>query len=103
MLMPGKLKLGFADAENYRRRENRELFNTVFIKNRFLEELLEPSTFFLIGEKGTGKTAFSVFLANNVYKQTRSELKYVRETEYEKFVRLKATVARQQHSDSERV
>lgn len=89
MLEPQKLILGFADAENYRRRENRELLNTVFIKNRFLDDLLKPSTFFLIGEKGTGKTAFSVFLANNDYRQTKSVLKYVRETEYDKFVKLK--------------
>ena len=91
MLAPASLDLGFADAENYRRRENRELLNTVFIKNRFLEDLLKPSTFFLIGEKGTGKTAFSVFLANNNYRQTKSVLKYVRETEYDKFVSLKTT------------
>ena len=80
MLGPAKIDLGFADAENYRRRENRELLNTVFVKNRFLEDLLKPSTFFLIGEKGTGKTAYSVFMANNYYGQTKSVLKYVRET-----------------------
>ena len=85
MLEPAKIDLGFADAENYRRRENRELLNTVFVKNRFLEDLLKPSTFFLIGEKGTGKTAYSVFMANNYYGKTKSVLKYVRETEYDKF------------------
>ena len=91
MLKPPMLNLGFADAENYRRRENRELLNAVFVKNRFLDDLLKPSTFFLIGEKGTGKTAYAVFLANNDYGKTRSVLKYVRETEYDKFVRLKST------------
>ena len=91
MLGPPKIDLGFADAENYRRRENRELLNTVFVKNRFLEDLLKPSTFFLIGEKGTGKTAYAVFMANNYYGQTKAVLKYVRETEYDKFVSLKST------------
>ncbi|MGB3614491.1 MAG: hypothetical protein WBA10_11930, partial [Elainellaceae cyanobacterium] len=44
---------------------------------------------FLIGEKGTGKTAYAVFLTNNSYKNTISNLAYIRETEYRKFVYLK--------------
>jgi len=84
-----ELNLGFSDAENYQRRENKSLFNAIFIKNMFLEQLLEPSRFFLIGEKGTGKTAYSVFLANNNYKNNCSQLKYIRETDYQKFVTLK--------------
>lgn len=84
-----ELNLGSNDAEDYRRRENKQLFNDIFIKDLNLEKLLLLSTFFLIGEKGTGKTAYAVFLANNEYKNTRSILKYIRETEYQKFVTLK--------------
>lgn len=84
-----ELRLGFSDAEDYRRRENRDLFNAIFVKNIFLDNLMKPSTFFLIGEKGTGKTAYSVYLSNNFYEGTKSELKYIRETDYQKFVSLK--------------
>jgi hypothetical protein len=84
------LDLGFNDAENYRKRENKNLFNKIFVKNYFLDELLHPSRYFLIGEKGTGKTAYSVFLSNNYYKENISDLKYIRETDYQKFVTLKA-------------
>jgi hypothetical protein len=84
-----ELKLGFSDAENYQRRENKDLFNDIFVKNEFLDQLLENSTFFLIGEKGTGKTAYSVFLSNNNYKESVCQLKYLRETDYQKFVTLK--------------
>jgi hypothetical protein len=84
-----ELNLGFNDAENYQRKENKELFNNIFVKNYYLESLLKHGTFFLIGEKGTGKTAYSVFLANNYYKETKSSLKYIRETDYQKFVKLK--------------
>lgn len=84
-----ELKTGYGDAENYQRRENRELFNRIFVKNEYLDNILLPSTFFLIGEKGTGKTACAVYLANNEYKETISSLKYIRETEYQKFVTLK--------------
>ena len=65
-----QLNLGFNDAENYQKRENKELFNSIFVKNFFLDELLQSSTYFLVGEKGTGKTAYAVFLANNVYYET---------------------------------
>lgn len=89
MLNLGDLKLGFNDAEDYRRRENKEMFNSIFVKDNNLEKLLQQNIFFLIGEKGTGKTAYSVFLANNEYKNTRSQLRYIRETEYQKFIELK--------------
>jgi len=75
------LKLGFNDAENYKKRQNKNLFNKIFVKNVYLDHLLDSDIYFLIGEKGTGKTAYSVFLTNNYYKNNRSELKYIRETE----------------------
>ena len=84
------LNFGFSDAENYKRRENKELFNRVFVRNQRLEELCEPSTTFLIGEKGTGKTAYAIYLANNNFKNTLASIRYIRETEYKKFLALKA-------------
>jgi hypothetical protein len=83
------LELGFADAENYKRRENKALLNRVFIRDTHLDNLCEPNISFLIGEKGTGKTAYSIFLTNNDYKDTTSTTRYVRETEYQKFISLK--------------
>ena len=84
-----ELNLGFADAENYKRRENKKLFNTIFFRNAYLDDLMELGRFFLIGEKGTGKTAYAVFLSNNDYKDTTSEIKYIRETDYQQFLFLK--------------
>jgi hypothetical protein len=83
------LNFGFSDAENYKRRENKELFNRVFVRNQHLEELCEPSKTFLIGEKGTGKTAYAIYLSNNNYKNTLASIRYIRETEYKKFLALK--------------
>jgi len=83
------LELGFNDAENYRRRENKELLNSIFIRNEYLEKLCDPAISFLIGEKGTGKTAYAVYLSNNNYKDNRASIRYIRETEYQKFIRLK--------------
>ena len=60
-----ELVFGFADAENYKRRENKDLLNKIFIKDDHLEKLLRPEICFLVGEKGTGKTAYSIYLSNN--------------------------------------
>ncbi len=68
------LNFGFNDAENYKRKENKDLFNSIFVKNKYLDRLLLPCNYFLVGEKGTGKTAYAVFLSNNEYKNTVSEL-----------------------------
>ena len=57
-----ELNLGFSDAENYKRRENKQLFQKLFVQNEYLDDLLEPNVSFLVGEKGTGKTAYSIFL-----------------------------------------
>ena len=85
-----ELEVGFGDAESYLQRQNREYFNFVFVHNKYLDQVLEPNRFFLIGEKGTGKTAYSAFLSNNKgYKNYISTLKFIRETEYAKFINLK--------------
>jgi hypothetical protein len=83
------LLLGFRDAENYKRKENKDLFNSIFLRTQSLDKLCDPSKFFLVGEKGTGKTAYAVYLSNNIYRNNVTSLRYIRETEYQKFVTLK--------------
>ncbi|MFI5252720.1 MAG: P-loop ATPase, Sll1717 family [Bacteroidota bacterium] len=89
MLPISELNLGFNDAENYKRRENKELFNKIFERTEYLDKLLKDNIFFLLGEKGTGKTAYAVYLSNNNYKNTNARINYIRETEYQKFINLK--------------
>ncbi|MEP1740172.1 MAG: funZ protein [Kangiellaceae bacterium] len=89
MLKIKNLKLGFSDAENYKRRENKELLNHLFIRNEALAKLCTPSTTFLVGDKGTGKTAYAIYMSNNSYKNNIASIRYIRETEYQKFITLK--------------
>lgn len=84
-----EMQYSFPDAENYRRREFKETFNKTFLADHYLEELLQPEKCFLMGEKGTGKTAYAVYLSNNKYKNNTADLKFIRETEYQKFISLK--------------
>jgi hypothetical protein len=83
------LNLGFSDAENYKRSSVKTLFNQFFVRTEALDKLCSSETFFLIGEKGTGKTAYSVYLSNNEYHNTHGKIAYIRETEYRSFVALK--------------
>ncbi|MDO5559560.1 MAG: hypothetical protein Q4F95_08160 [Oscillospiraceae bacterium] len=85
------LNLGFSDAQTYLQRSNKQMFSEIFVKNYYLEDLLKPNIYFLIGEKGTGKTAYATYLTNNEYKQNKSFLKFICGTDYEKFYELKRT------------
>jgi len=84
-----ELNVGFTNAENYRRRENKELLSKYFVRDEYLERLLDSNIYFLVGEKGTGKTAYATFLKNNEYKREKVSLFDVRQTEYQKFLELK--------------
>lgn len=84
-----ELNLGYSDAQNYSLRKNKNMFNEVFVKNQFLEDLIRPETYFLIGEKGTGKTAYATYLSNSDYKNNKATIKFISNTDYEKFYRLK--------------
>lgn len=84
-----KLYLGFNDAVNYQKRENRMRFNDLFVRTEDLENVLNRSIYFIIGDKGTGKTAISTFLSNNEIQGFSSTSKFIGDTEYKKFITLK--------------
>lgn len=85
------LNLGFSDAQNYMQRANKQMFSDIFVKNDYLEDLLNSNVYFLIGEKGTGKTAYATFLNNSEYKGNKTVLRFINGTDYEKFYQLKKT------------
>jgi hypothetical protein len=85
-----ELNFGFSDAENYKRRENKDLFNKIFVRTEALDRLVQSNIFFLLGEKGTGKTAYAVYLSNNTFRDARGKIDYIRETDYQKFITLKS-------------
>ncbi len=84
-----ELELGFSDAQNYAQRQNKTMFNEVFARNTFLDDLVKQSSFFLVGEKGTGKTAYATYLCNNNYKDVSATISFLSATDYEKFYTLK--------------
>ena len=81
MLSVKDLQLGYSDALNYTQRQNKNMFNEVFVRNTFLDELTKQSSFFLIGEKGTGKTAYATYLCNNNYKDISATMSFLSTTD----------------------
>ena len=84
------LDFGYGDAASYRKsRKYREFFSKIFVKDEKLEQLMREDTYFLIGDKGTGKTAYAVFLENNTYENTKSVIVNMESTDYRVFLNLR--------------
>jgi hypothetical protein len=79
----------FNDAVNYRTRREKEFFNRIFLRTDELDACLKPAVYFLIGEKGSGKTAYAAYLENNEVNQTRCKLATMTESQYKRFIALK--------------
>jgi hypothetical protein len=85
----GKLHEPFNDAFNYRTRQQKEFFNKLFLRTEELDRCLAPATYFLMGEKGSGKTAYAVYLENNSLRGTKCQVTSMTETQYKRFIELK--------------
>lgn len=84
-----ELNLGYNDAVNYQKRPNKDMFNEIFVKDNNLDKLISPDIYFLIGDKGTGKTAYATYLKNNHYKGVKANVVNIAETDYKIFYQLK--------------
>jgi len=79
----------FNDAVNYRTRQEKDFFNRIFLRTDDLANCLKPSVYYLIGEKGAGKTAYATYLENNAVEDSRCRLATMTETQYKRFIMLK--------------
>ena len=86
MLTVPQLNLGSIDAVNYKTKEDKEFFAKILFREDYLGQVLERKKYFLIGEKGTGKTSYSVFLHNSDYQETLSRTVSLTQTDYRRFI-----------------
>lgn len=84
-----ELDFGYSDAINYGQRRNKDLFNQIFVRNSYLDDIILSSKYYIIGDKGTGKTAYAMYIKNTFYGDTVADLQYINNTDYEKFYTLK--------------
>jgi len=83
------LKEPFNDAVNYKSKAEKAFFLKLFLKTDELKKCLSPSVYYLMGEKGAGKTAYAVYLENNEIDNNRCKLTTMTETQYKRFIALK--------------
>ena len=65
------------------------LFEKIFLVDEIMDEIKSPDKYFVIGEKGSGKTAYAVYLSNHPSVDIKSKIKLVENTVYDKFVTMK--------------
>ena len=68
---------------------NADLFEKIFIVDDVLDNIRREDTYFLIGEKGSGKTAYSVYISRQNDSPTDSSIVLVQNTFYQKFINMK--------------
>lgn len=83
------LQIPFDEAENYFKPNNKEKLNRLFYKNRNYNKLLNDTTYFLIGEKGSGKTTYCAYFCNNNVNNTRSRRYPISVDDYNKIIQMK--------------
>ena len=82
------INLGYTDAINFALRKEKQLLNNVFFDSKYLQKISSSSTYFVIGEKGTGKTTYAIFMANNDTHNTISNFIQINTSDYVRFYRL---------------
>lgn len=46
--------------------EDTDLFEKIFLVDEIIDEIRKPDKYFLLGEKGSGKTAYSVYMSKAI-------------------------------------
>src|SRR5687767_1815971 len=89
MLSIPELDFGSIDGVNYKQRSQKNILNKILYKEYYLDEIVRSDKYFIIGEKGTGKTSYAVYLENNRYENHRARVIELNGTDYQKFIGLK--------------
>lgn len=83
------IELPYDEAENYFQKSNKEKLKGFFYKGSVFEKLKEETTYFLIGEKGSGKTAYSAYFCNNAVANISSKRYCITVDDYNKLIQMK--------------
>lgn len=83
------LNFGKYDASNYDEPEFIDLFQKIYLETKYVKNILEPGKYFLVGEKGTGKTALAFYLSNSENETYSAHLTKMGLSDYKMFVNLK--------------
>src|SRR5882672_6913893 len=81
------LDFGYIDARQYLGGSGQDFFARSFLKASHLDAILSHDVYFLLGEKGTGKTAYAVYISNHL-KGYNGSMLFVEPFDYDSFVEI---------------
>lgn len=80
----------FDEAENYFQSSNKMKLNHFFYKGEVYDKLRKESTYYLVGDKGSGKTAYSAYFCNNIIEGNIKSKSYpIAVDDYNKIIQMK--------------
>jgi len=77
-----QLNFGYTDAQNYLDGQPSLHFKNCFLADQHLTQLKDRKVYFLIGEKGTGKTAYAAYLSQYSESTYNGSTVFVQPTDY---------------------
>ena len=77
------------DAIDYRAKEKKKFFSASYVETNFLRKACTSNCYYLIGDKGTGKTALAFHMQDASPNNIASKLISISETQYTRFINLK--------------
>lgn len=84
-----ELKIPFNDAANYKSKDDKQFFSKIFLRTDAINKITNPSIYYIIGEKGSGKTAYATYLESNSPDKHICKVLTMTETQYKRFIQLK--------------
>lgn len=83
------IEIPFDEAENYFMPTNKEKLNKLFYQDRNFKILQLDTTYYLIGEKGSGKTTYCAYFCNNTINNIKSKRYPITVDDYNKIIQMK--------------
>lgn len=77
------------DAIDYNSKEKKPFFLKSYHATEFLDKACQGNCYYLIGEKGSGKTALAFHIQNSSSNNIGAKLLSISETQYKRFIKLK--------------
>lgn len=77
------------DAVDYNSKEKRQFFLNSYLATEFLEKACQNNCYYMIGEKGSGKTALASHIQISSPNNIGAKLISISETQYKRFINLK--------------
>ncbi|QNO17676.1 P-loop ATPase, Sll1717 family [Caproicibacterium amylolyticum] len=84
-----EITIPFEEAENYFKPSNKEKLNTFFYKDKNYEKIIQDTTYYILGDKGSGKTTYAAYFCNGFRDGIKSSRYVLSVDDYGKIITMK--------------